>query len=139
MPMQIANPFAELDEIVKSDEPLAQHTWYKIGGPARWYIQPRTLEELQEAARRCSENNIPIYVLGLGANLLASDAGVNGAVFRLDQEYWRRVKIEGNSLDVGSGVDMQKLLLRTVRSGLAGIECLAGIPGTIGGGIRMNA
>ncbi|HEY7089286.1 MAG TPA: UDP-N-acetylmuramate dehydrogenase, partial [Tepidisphaeraceae bacterium] len=91
------------------------------------------------AARRCVENDLPLYVLGLGANLLVTDDGVNGAVFRLDQEYWRRVKFEKNITEVGAGVDMQKLVLRTCRQGLAGIECLAGIPGTIGGGVRMNA
>ena len=85
------------------------------------------------------ENNIAIYVLGLGANLLVGDAGVNGAVFQLDQDYFRRVKIDKNQVEVGAGVDMQKLVLRAVRQGLAGIECLAGIPGTIGGGVRMNA
>jgi len=132
------NPFTGLDEIVSENVPLAPKTWYRIGGPARWFVQPRTVEELQEAAIRCSENDIPIFVLGLGANLLVSDAGVNGAVFRLDQELWRRVKFENNIVEVGSGVDIQKLILRTVRQGLAGMECLAGIPGTIGGGIRMN-
>ena len=139
--MQIAttNPFAGLEEFVTDNEPLAPHTWYKIGGPARWYVRPRSTEDLQEAARRCVENNIPVYVLGLGANLLVGDAGVNGAVFRLDQDYWRRVKFEGTTVEVGAGADMQKLILRTVRQGLAGIECLAGIPGTVGGGVRMNA
>ena len=139
-PMRIGatNPFADLDEFVRENVPLGPKTWYRIGGPARWFIQPRTLEELQEAARRCLENGIPIYVLGLGANLLVGDGGVNGAVFRLDEEHWRRVKFEKNVLEVGAGVDIQKLVLRTVRQGLAGVECLAGIPGTIGGGIRMN-
>ena len=85
------------------------------------------------------ENGVRIYVLGLGANLLVGDQGVDGAVFRLDQEYWRRVKYDGTACEVGAGVDMQKLVLRTCRQGLAGIECLAGIPGTIGGGVRMNA
>jgi UDP-N-acetylmuramate dehydrogenase len=97
------------------------------------------VEELQEASKRCIENDIPIYVLGLGANLLVSDEGVNGAVFRLDNEFWRRVKFDKTSVEIGAGVDMQKLIVRTVRQGLAGIECLAGIPGTVGGGIRMNA
>jgi UDP-N-acetylmuramate dehydrogenase len=137
--MRIATVFSGLDEIVAENEPLAPHTWYRIGGPARWYVRPRSVEELQEASRRCAENDIPIYVLGLGANLLVGDNGVDGAVFRLDEEHWRRVKFNGTQLDVGAGVDMQKLVLRTVRQGLAGIECLAGIPGTIGGGIRMNA
>ncbi|HEX8521768.1 MAG TPA: UDP-N-acetylmuramate dehydrogenase [Tepidisphaeraceae bacterium] len=135
----MANPFSGLEEIVAENEPLAPHTWYRIGGPARWYIRPRSVEELQEAAQRCAENNIRVFVLGLGANLLVGDEGVDGAVFRLDQEHFRKVRFDGNVVEAGSGVDMQKLLLRTVRQGLAGIECLAGIPGTIGGGIRMNA
>lgn len=138
MRIGISNPFAGLDEIVSENVSLAPRTWYRIGGPARWFVQPRTPEELEQAAARCAENGIPIYVLGLGANLLVSDAGVNGAVFRFGEEYWRRVKFEKSSVEVGAGVDIQKLVLRTVRQGLAGIECLAGIPGTIGGGIRMN-
>ena len=139
--MRIANDdiFVGLDGIVSENEPLAPFTWYKIGGPARFFVRPRNVEELQEAAKRCVENNIRIHVLGLGANLLVSDEGVDGAVFRFDDEYWRRVKYDKTSCEVGAGVDMQKLVLRTCRQGLAGIECLAGIPGTIGGGVRMNA
>jgi UDP-N-acetylmuramate dehydrogenase len=133
------NLFAGLEEAVAENEPLAPFTWYKIGGPARYFIRPRSVEELQEASRRCIENGVRIYVLGLGANLLVGDQGVDGAVFRLDQEYWRRVKYDKTTCEVGAGVDMQKLVLRTCRQGLAGIECLAGIPGTIGGGVRMNA
>ncbi|MEA2735569.1 MAG: UDP-N-acetylmuramate dehydrogenase, partial [Humisphaera sp.] len=78
MKLATQNPFAGLEEIVNENESLAPHTWYKIGGPARWFVRPRTVEELQEASRRCVENNIPIYVLGLGANLLVGDDGVNG-------------------------------------------------------------
>jgi UDP-N-acetylmuramate dehydrogenase len=132
------NPFTGLEAFVTENVNLARFTWYKIGGPAQYLVQPRSVEELQEAAKRCTESGIPIYVLGLGANLLVADRGIEGAVFRLNEEYWRRVKFNGNSLDVGAGVDMQKLLVRTVREGKAGLECLAGIPGTVGGGIRMN-
>jgi UDP-N-acetylmuramate dehydrogenase len=139
MRLATPNPFAGMEEFVRENEPLAPHTWYRLGGPARWYIQPRTPEELQEAAQRCAEEHIRFYVLGLGANLLVSDHGVDGAVFRLDAEYWRRVRYDKNLLEAGAGADMQKLLLRTVRQGLGGIECLAGIPGTLGGGVRMNA
>jgi UDP-N-acetylmuramate dehydrogenase len=137
--LRIANPFSGLGAFVTENHPLAKHTWYKIGGPARYFIRPRTPEELQEAVARCVENGVPYQVLGLGANLLVSDEGVAGAVFRFDEEYWRRVKFDKTTLDVGAGVDMQKLIVRCVRQGLAGIEVLAGIPGTIGGGIRMNA
>jgi UDP-N-acetylmuramate dehydrogenase len=141
MTMRIAHsdPFAGLHEIVEENVALAPHTWYKIGGPARYFVRPRSVEELQQAARRCTENDIPIYVLGLGANLLVGDNGVDGAVFRLNEDFWRRVKYEKNTVQAGCGVDMQKLVLRTCKQGLAGIECLAGIPGTIGGGVRMNA
>src|SRR5947207_6382544 len=140
MVMRLAktNVFAGLEEAVQENVPLAPYTWYKIGGPARYFVQPRKIEELQEASRRCVESGIPIYVLGLGANLLVGDDGVDGAVFRLDQEFFRRVKYAKTLVEVGAGVDIQKLVLRTCRQGLAGIECLAGIPGTIGGGIRMN-
>jgi UDP-N-acetylmuramate dehydrogenase len=78
-------------------------------------------------------------VLGLGANLLVGDEGVNGAVFRFSDDHWRQVRITGGRVEAGAGVDMQKLVLRTVKQGLAGVECLAGIPGTVGGGVRMNA
>jgi len=139
MRMATANPFQGLEAIVTENVPLAPRTWYKIGGPARWFLQPRNPEELSEAVLRCAENNVSIYVLGLGANLLVGDAGVNAAVFRLDAEHWRRVKFDNTTVEVGAGADMQKLILRAVRQGLAGIECLAGIPGTMGGGVRMNA
>jgi UDP-N-acetylmuramate dehydrogenase len=132
------NPFAGLEQVVAENEPLAPLTWYKLGGPARWLIRPRSIEELQEASRRCIENNIRIYVLGLGANLLVRDEGVDGAVFRLDHETWRHVHYGQTHVEVGAGADLQRLLLRTVRKGLSGIECLAGIPGTLGGGVRMN-
>jgi len=137
--LKLASPFEGLEQIVEEHAPLARYTWYRIGGPARWLIRPRSIEEFQQAAARCADNQIRTYILGLGANLLVSDRGVDGAVFRLDAEYWRDVQYRGNIVEVRAGMDMQKLLLRTIRHGLAGIECLAGIPGTIGGGIRMNA
>jgi UDP-N-acetylmuramate dehydrogenase len=139
MNLTAANPFADLERFVTENEPLAPHTWYKLGGPARWYVRPDSLDDLRLAAARCVEQNIPIHVLGLGANVLVSDEGVDGAVFRFDKEYWTRVTISGTRVEAGAGADIQKLVLRTVRGGLAGIECLAGIPGTIGGALKMNA
>jgi UDP-N-acetylmuramate dehydrogenase len=99
MILHTANPFEGIEECVTENHPLAPHTWYKIGGPARWWVQPRSIEELQTAAQRCAENDIPVYVLGLGANLLVSDQGVNGAVFRFDQEFWRRVKFDKTTVE----------------------------------------
>lgn len=137
--MRIVGPFAGLEEYVSENVPLAKYTWFRLGGPARWMIRPRDLEELREAVRRCVDNNIPIYVLGLGANLLVSDAGVNAAVFRLSADHWRGVTFEKDSIRVGAGMEMQKLLLKCIRQGRSGLECIAGVPGTIGGGVRMNA
>ena len=139
MKLHTANPFSGLEAIVTEHVPLAPRTWYKIGGPARWFVQPRSVEELQEAVARCRENDVRMYVLGLGANLLVGDQGVDGAVFRLDADHWRQVAFDGTTVRVNAGADVQKLILRTVRQGLAGIECLAGIPGTVGGAVRMNA
>src|ERR1700728_997507 len=113
--LRLANPFSGLDQAVTENVPLAPHTWYKIGGPARWFVRPRNPEELREASARCSENGIPIYVLGLGANLLVSDDGVNGAVFCLDQEHWRQVAFKGTIVEAGAGADVQKLVLKTCR------------------------
>ncbi len=137
--MRIASAFAGLEQIVEENVPLARFTWFKLGGPAHWLIRPRNVEELQEAVRRCLENAIPIYVLGAGANLLVSDAGVDAAVFRLSDDAWRNIEIDKTTVRAGAGVDMQKLLIKAIRTGLGGMECLAGIPGTIGGGVRMNA
>ena len=139
--------FDDLAGIVERDHPLARHTWYKIGGPARFIVRPRDVAELQTVARRSADAGLPVYVLGLGANLLVSDGGVPGVVVKLDADYWRTVKIDRETngehgptlVTVNSGVDLQKLVLRTCREGLSGFECMAGIPGTVGGGVRMNA
>ncbi len=137
--LKLSNPFSGLDSFVQQNVPLARFTWYRIGGPARWFVRPGNIEDLQEAARRCAEANIRTYVLGFGANILVSDGGIDAAVFRFDSDFWRRCEFGENKVEVGAGMDMQKLLLRTIRQGRSGVECLAGIPGTIGGGIRMNA
>jgi UDP-N-acetylmuramate dehydrogenase len=137
--LKLSQPFSGLESIATANAPLSRYTWYRIGGPARWLIRPQSIEELQEATRRCAEFNLRTYVLGLGANILVSDFGVDGAVFRFDHENWRHVQMRENLMEVGAGADMQKMVVRTIRQGFAGIECLAGIPGTIGGGIRMNA
>jgi len=137
--LKISSAFEGLDQIVTCDEPIAPHTWYKLGGPARYMIRPEGVDELCEAAARCVAFAIPVYVLGAGANLLVSDEGVDGAVFQLSRPFWRSTRFEGDLVHVGGGVDLARLCLDSVRHGLAGLEMLAGIPATIGGAIRMNA
>lgn len=131
--------FTGLDAIVKTGQLLADRTWFRIGGPAEYLISPRNTDELLEVVRRCRENDVPMHVLGTGANLLVSDDGVRGAVISLMQGDFIQTTIEDGLVTAGAGVDMGKLVLRCVREGLSGLECLTGIPGTVGGCVRMNA
>jgi UDP-N-acetylmuramate dehydrogenase len=128
-----------LEEIVRTDEPLSRHTWLGLGGPAALFIEPRSTEELARVVLRCRENEIPLYVLGAGANLLVDDAGVKGAVIHLAQGEFGRVDLGGAGVRAAAGADMGKLVLRCVREGLGGLEGLTGIPGSVGGCVRMNA
>ena len=131
--------FSGLEEIVEQDHPLAPHTWYRLGGPADYFIRPRTTKELKEVVRRCNENHVPMYVMGLGSNLLVSDEGVRGAVIQLEGEEFGRTQFEGEKVTAWAGAELSKLVLDCVEKGLSGIESLTGIPGSIGGAVRMNA
>jgi len=131
--------FAGLEQIVKTEVPLAPRTWLGIGGPAQFFIEPTTAEQLSEALRRCRQNEIPVRVLGEGANLLVDDAGVRGAVVRLAGEEFGKVAFTKDGLKAGAAADLHRIVLRSVREGMSGLECLAGIPGSIGGAVRMNA
>ncbi len=86
--------FTGLEEIVKKDYPLAPRTWMKLGGRATYYIEPTGVEDLAEVVLRCRENEIPIYVLGSGANVLIDDSGVNGAVIHLMKRDLRRASLQ---------------------------------------------
>lgn len=131
--------FDGLESIVKHEVPLAPYTWLGIGGPAQYLIEPTGVEQLAQTLRRCQDNEVPVRVLGGGANLLVDDSGVRGAVIKLAGEEFSRVEIEPERIKVGAAADLSRLVLRCVREGVSGLECLTGIPGTIGGAIKMNA
>ena len=131
--------FAGLKKIVRTNEPLADRTWMRIGGPAKYFIQPEDVEQLADVASRCRENEVPMYVLGSGANLLIDDAGVKGAVISLRQGEFMRTEFNETGVSASAGADMGKLVLRCVREGQSGLEGLTGIPGTVGGCVWMNA
>jgi UDP-N-acetylmuramate dehydrogenase len=131
--------FQDLDKIVETNYELAQKTWFALGGPADFFLTPRTLEELKEVVTRCNENDIPIRVLGFGSNLLISDEGIKGAVIKLEAEQFSQVEYDGQSVTAWAGAELSKLVLNCVKQGLSGIEALTGIPGSIGGAIKMNA
>ncbi len=134
-------PFAGLESVIEENKTLAPLTWYRIGGPARYFATPVDEAQLQDVAQRCSDFGIASYVLGFGANLLVGDQGVDGCVVRLAGDHWQSVEIDEKTgvVTVGAGVDVQKLVIRAARAGLSGLECMAGIPGTVGGAVRMNA
>lgn len=131
--------FSGFENAVRENVPLADYTWYKLGGSADYFIQPKSAEQLRDVVVRCSENNVPMYVLGFGSNLLISDEGVRGAVLRLDAEAFCEFEFKGTTLAAGAGVNLNKVTLEAVRKGLSGLEALTGIPGSVGGAVRMNA
>ena len=131
--------FAGLERIAKSEVPLGPKTWMGLGGPAQYFLEPTTVEELSKVLRRCRENEIPVHVLGGGANLLVDDGGVRGAVIHLAGEEFTRATFTADGLKTGAAADLMRLVLRSVREGRSGLECLTGIPGTVGGALRMNA
>lgn len=131
--------FSGLEEIVEQDHPLASHTWYRLGGPADYFLRPRTVEELQEVVQRCRENHVPLHVMGFGSNLLVGDEGVRGAVVKLEGGQFGQVEFDGEQIVAWAGAELSKLVLDCVEKGLSGIEVLTGIPGSVGGAVKMNA
>lgn len=119
--------------------PMGPKTWYGVGGPAELLVRPRSIHELSTLLQRARELDKPVHVLGGGANLLVDDQGVPGLVIELTEPKFREMAVDGSVCRVGAGMDLMKLVLRLARQGLAGTETLAGIPGTVGGAIRMNA
>ncbi|HLY08544.1 MAG TPA: UDP-N-acetylmuramate dehydrogenase [Planctomycetota bacterium] len=118
---------------VRPDELLGPYTTMKVGGPADYFVEPRSPEELAATFLAARECELPIRVLGSGANLLIRDEGVRGVVVRLTHLNRR------NGLHVEAGYNFSKLVKETAAEGLGGLECLAGIPAQVGGAIRMNA
>jgi UDP-N-acetylmuramate dehydrogenase len=130
---------AEFTEIIKPNEPLAPFTQMKLGGPAEMMVQPRSRDELAALVRRCFEDHIPVRVLGSGCNMLVRDEGVRGVVLRLCEPAFTQIDVEGKRVLAGTGAAVSALISKAARHGLAGLETLIGIPGTVGGALRTNA
>ncbi|MBA7597461.1 UDP-N-acetylenolpyruvoylglucosamine reductase [subsurface metagenome] len=133
------NIFSGLGKIVETNYPLAKCTWYGLGGQADYFIKPQTVEQLKEVVQRCNKNNIPIYVMGFGSNLLISDKGLRAAVIKLETDQFTQTQFDGEQLTAWAGAELSKLVLTCVQKGLSGIEALTGIPGSVGGAVKMNA
>ncbi len=124
---------------VKLYEPMANHTTIRIGGPAQYWIEPRTVAAFQQAVRYFRENSIPIRVIGRGSNLLVRDGGIRGAVIHPSKGEFEEVSVNGNQLTAGAGARFKKIASAARQAGLSGFEWMEGIPGNLGGCLRMNA
>jgi UDP-N-acetylmuramate dehydrogenase len=126
-------------EIMKPNEALAPYTHLKLGGPAEMLVQPRSREELSAVVQRCFQERALPRVLGSGCNLLVRDEGVKGVVLRLCEPAFTQITIERKRARAGTGAAVSALISQTAGHGLAGLETLVGIPGTVGGAVRTNA
>jgi len=121
------------------DAPVGPLTWYRVGGAADVLAHPQSVQQLARLLRACAEQQIPLRLLGRGANVIVADRGVRGVVVQLDAPAFCEISVVGTTVTAGGGADLAKFIMTCVRGGLAGPEVLAGIPGTVGGAVRMNA
>ncbi|MCK5347375.1 MAG: UDP-N-acetylmuramate dehydrogenase, partial [Candidatus Heimdallarchaeota archaeon] len=134
----IVNFFPELlSSLISLDVPLAKYTTFKVGGNAEFFIEPTNIEQLRQIVTILRENQIDTKILAGGSNILISDENVTGAVLSL-----RKLKgfsVQNSTVQVNAGENLASILNKTVNAGLSGLETLAGIPGTVGGALIMNA
>lgn len=128
-----------LDAIVQKDFPLGTLTTFGVGGTAEYFIRPRSEDELRDVIVQCADAGIEVRAIGRGSNVLVSDEGVKGAVVQLDPKAFGVITIEEDLVRAGAAAPLQKVVAEAARHNLSGVECLVGIPGTVGGGARMNA
>lgn len=128
------------EENIKINEPMSKHTSFKTGGPAEIYIIGKTLEQIQEVLKYSNQNNIQLYIIGNGSNLLVSDEGIKGIVLKIAVDNIETLESDfGVLVKAGAGVKIMALAQILKKDGITGFEELAGIPGTMGGANYMNA
>ena len=120
------------------DEPLAPYTWFRVGGAAEALFLPADAEDLADFLKAL-DPAVPVTVLGVGSNVIVRDGGVPGVVVRLAGRAWGQIVAEGDTITAGAGALDSMVAKASARAGLAGLEFYAGIPGTIGGALTMNA
>ena len=128
------------DADVYPDEPMRRHTMYRIGGPARFYVQVGSIGALKRLVGACQECCVPWVAVGRGSNLLVSDEGFPGVIIALGRDFRAcRFDEETCSFIVGAGVPLSSVVQEAFRRSLSGLEFAVGTPGTVGGAVRMNA
>jgi len=129
----------DFKDIIKRDEPLADYTHFKLGGPAQYMAHPRHLDDLKGLLARCRDEGLMFRVLGGGCNVLIRDEGVKGVIVRLDAPAFAEIRPERDGIVAGSGAPLRSVIAESLRGNLAGLEVLVGIPGTVGGALCINA
>lgn len=139
----MADPLRSLLKIsgsnVEREVPLSDYTTWKVGGPARFMVTARSFSALMELLRIVREENLPLFVLGNGSNILVSDGGIQGVVLRLLGDFQSISSIGGGIVKAGSGALMGAVVAKALRVSLSGLEFAFGIPGTAGGAVMTNA
>ncbi len=135
---EVVRGLAAVGAPVRRDEVLARKTWWRVGGPADVFVEVERRDQLVELARLVARCEVPLLVLGNASNLLVADAGVRGVVARLTGEL-ASAEREGAALKIGGGARLVQLLKRAEREGWTGLQMTAGVPGTMGGAVKMNA
>ena len=130
---------AGFEHFLQPDEPLAPHTWMRLGGPAQFLAEPTSIDELEALVNRAREENLPTRLLGGGSNVLVRDQGVAGIVIRLTAPAFSEIRVDNNRVFAGCGAKLAHVVSSAAREGLAGMEQLVGIPGTVGGALHGNA
>ena len=125
--------------VIRRDEPLAKRTTLRVGGPADYYVEPADEKDLASVLRFCGEQEMPFFMLGRGSNLLIRDGGFRGVVICLASPVFSRIEITGEKMRCGAGAKLKNVAVEARRNGLTGVEFLEGIPGSVGGALRMNA
>lgn len=127
------------EEIVTPSAPLADRTWLRVGGSAEFLAAPTSVEQLRALVTRCHESGTPVRMLGGGSNVLVRDEGVPGVVISLSQPCFTSIAVNGAKLTAGGGAPLAEAISASVRQGLAGLDPLVGIPGTVGGALHGNS
>ena len=124
---------------IKLYEPMSRHSTMRVGGPAQFWIEPSEFRQLADSVSFCKARGIPVRIVGRGSNLLIRDGGIRGAVIHPAGGAFAAVTVEGNTITAGVGVRFKKVASIAREHGIGGFEWMEGIPGNVGGGLRMNA
>ncbi len=127
------------EAVVHCHEPLAKRTTLRVGGAADLYVEPASEQDLAAVLVYCHERGLPFFLLGRGSNLLVNDGGFRGVMVCLAHPHFCRVEIAGEQLRCGAGARLKAVAIEAKRHALTGLEFLEGIPGSVGGALRMNA